>query len=115
MTGQFVAESIEMQELDRIMMVEFGILPEVLMERAGLSVAQVIRENFPPKDYRKALILCGPGNNGGDGFVCARHLSEMGYQVLIIIFSQKKKYKGEAKRNLALAQKLGLSIKKVNN
>ena len=115
MTGQFVAESIEMQELDRIMMVEFGILPEVLMERAGLSVAQVIRENFPPKDYRKALILCGPGNNGGDGFVCARHLSEMGYQVLIIIFSQKKKYKGEAKRNLALAQKLGLSIKKINN
>jgi NAD(P)H-hydrate repair Nnr-like enzyme with NAD(P)H-hydrate epimerase domain len=46
MTGQFVAESLEMQKLDRVMMDDFGILPEVLMERAGLGVAQVIRENF---------------------------------------------------------------------
>lgn len=115
MTGQFVAESLEMQKLDRVMMDDFGLLPEVLMERAGLGVAQVIRENFPPKDYQRVLILCGPGNNGGDGFVCARYLSEMGYQVFISLFSEKKKYKGEAKRNLTLAQKLGLPIKKINN
>ncbi len=115
MTGQFVVESLEMQKLDRVMMDEFGILPEVLMERAGLAVSQVIRENFPSTDYQKVLVLCGPGNNGGDGFVCARYLSEMNYQVLIILFSEKKKYKGEAKRNLILAQKLGLPIKRISD
>ena len=115
MTGEFVTDSSEMQRLDRIMMEEFGILPEVLMERAGLGVAKTIEENFSPQIYKKILVICGPGNNGGDGFVCARHLSEIGYEVLICIFSNKKKYKGEAKRNLLLTQKLGLIIKRIKN
>lgn len=50
-----------------------------LMELAGLSCATAIHKCFPPNDYKKVLVLCGPGNNGGDGLVCARHMKIFGY------------------------------------
>lgn len=50
-----------------------------LMELAGLSCATAIYKCFPPNDYNKVLVLCGPGNNGGDGLVCARHIKLFGY------------------------------------
>lgn len=51
-----------------------------LMELAGLSCATAVRECFPPdRGHRRALVLCGPGNNGGDGLVCARHMKHFGY------------------------------------
>ncbi|XP_025417137.1 NAD(P)H-hydrate epimerase [Sipha flava] len=50
-----------------------------LMELAGLSCATAIHKCFPPNDYKKVLVICGPGNNGGDGLVCARHMQLFGY------------------------------------
>lgn len=51
-----------------------------LMELAGLSCATAVHKCFPPGDgHRKVLVLCGPGNNGGDGLVCARHMKLFGY------------------------------------
>lgn len=50
-----------------------------LMELAGLSCATAIHKCFPPKSYQRVLVLCGPGNNGGDGLVCARHMKLFGY------------------------------------
>lgn len=50
-----------------------------LMELAGLSCATAIHKCFPPNDYKKVLVICGPGNNGGDGLVCARHMRLFGY------------------------------------
>lgn len=50
-----------------------------LMELAGLSCATAIHKCYPPGDHNKVLVLCGPGNNGGDGLVCARHLKLFGY------------------------------------
>ncbi|SPP78048.1 NAD(P)H-hydrate epimerase [Drosophila guanche] len=51
-----------------------------LMELAGLSCADAVAECFPAQTHPRVLVVCGPGNNGGDGLVCARHLSLMGYQ-----------------------------------
>ncbi len=109
----YVALSQEMQNLDRYVMETLGILPEVLMERAGLGVAEKISEYFPAENFSRVLILCGPGNNGGDGFVCARHLSERDYQVEVLLFSEEEKYSQEAKKNLDILKTLGIPIHKI--
>lgn len=51
-----------------------------LMELAGLSCATAVHKCFPPGRHNRALVLCGPGNNGGDGLVCARHMKHFGYE-----------------------------------
>ncbi|OMJ75363.1 hypothetical protein SteCoe_25519 [Stentor coeruleus] len=62
--------------VDERLMSELGFSIDQLMELAGLSVAESITKEFPPC---KVLVVCGPGNNGGDGLVAARHLKHFGY------------------------------------
>lgn len=57
-----------------------GFSIDQLMELAGLSVASSILAEYPPSKYGKILIVAGPGNNGGDGLVAARHLYHFGYK-----------------------------------
>lgn len=64
------------RRLDELLMAR-GFSIDQLMELAGLAVAQSVQREFPPS---KVLIVCGPGNNGGDGLVAARHLQLFGYQ-----------------------------------
>ncbi|MFN3711989.1 MAG: NAD(P)H-hydrate epimerase, partial [Alishewanella aestuarii] len=66
----------EMQRLDRITIEEVGIPSILLMEKAGLSVVEAIRREFPKAG--RVLVVVGKGNNGGDGLVVARHLYLMG-------------------------------------
>lgn len=80
--------------LDQDLFKSFSL--EQLMELAGLSVAQAVHEVLAPKgsgnpERKKVLILCGPGNNGGDGLVAARHLQLFGYEVQILYPKQSKK------------------------
>jgi len=72
------------QELDQELMSTEGFLVEQLMELAGLSVATAIAKVFPLKSHPKPLIICGPGNNGGDGLVASRHLVHFGYKPTIV-------------------------------
>ena len=58
--------------------VRSGMSGQRLMENAGGGVASAIQDRFMPQ---ATLVLCGPGNNGGDGFVCARHLAASGWPV----------------------------------
>ena len=64
------------------------------MKRAGYQVFKFIRDNFRKK--QPIIVLCGPGNNGGDGFVVARHLKDHGYSVKVYIFVGANNYKGDA-------------------
>ncbi|KAI8865742.1 YjeF N-terminal domain-like protein [Ramicandelaber brevisporus] len=57
-----------------------GFAVEQLMELAGLSVASAIAKEYPPATFSSVLVCCGPGNNGGDGLVAARHLKHFGYR-----------------------------------
>jgi hydroxyethylthiazole kinase-like uncharacterized protein yjeF len=57
---------------------------EQLMEVAGFSVAQAVAACFPPHTHPSCLVLCGPGNNGGDGLVAARHLAALGYAPTVL-------------------------------
>ncbi|KAH8275090.1 hypothetical protein KR018_011348 [Drosophila ironensis] len=62
---------------------EYRFSVDQLMELAGLSCAHAIAKCFPAASNPRVLVCCGPGNNGGDGLVCARHLALMGYQPVV--------------------------------
>jgi hydroxyethylthiazole kinase-like uncharacterized protein yjeF len=77
-----VLSRAEVRELDRVCIEELGLPGVVLMETAGRGAAEVILEELAP--VGRALVLCGAGNNGGDGYVVARHLAEAGVDVLLL-------------------------------
>ncbi|KAK9758291.1 hypothetical protein RND81_01G221000 [Saponaria officinalis] len=70
-------------EIDENLMGPLGFSVDQLMELAGLSVACAIAEVYKPNEYTRVLAICGPGNNGGDGLVAARHLYHFGYKPTI--------------------------------
>ncbi len=71
-----------MREIER-RAAEIGLPPEVLMENAGLAIAREVKGWRGSAAGRQILILVGPGNNGGDGLVAARHLHDWGSRVHI--------------------------------
>ncbi|MEM7621037.1 MAG: NAD(P)H-hydrate dehydratase [Pseudomonadota bacterium] len=85
--------SEQMKEADRLA-IKSGISSLELMENAGLSVFQTLQQTYPKA--QNILILCGPGNNGGDGFVVARHLKEIGLNVKVMLFGQPDMLQGDA-------------------
>ena len=68
------------------------------MKKAGKQVFKFILNNFNKK--QKVIFLCGPGNNGGDGFIAAKYLIKHGYSVQVYTFSDTKNYTGDALRAL---------------
>lgn len=69
--------------MDKDLFNEYKFSVDQLMELAGLSCAHAISKCFPADRYSRVLVCCGPGNNGGDGLVCARHLALLGYKPTI--------------------------------
>lgn len=74
----------EAADLDGELFTEYAFSVDQLMELAGLAVASVITKEYPSRVAGKPIICCGPGNNGGDGLVCARHLKLFGYNPTVI-------------------------------
>ena len=68
------------------------------MQKAGQRVSEFIINNF--KNKKSIIVLCGPGNNGGDGFVIAKHLMNHGYPVKVYIYVSENYYKGDALKAL---------------
>ncbi len=85
-----------------------GIPGGVLMERAGAAMAAEILTRYPPRRLRRALAVCGGGNNGGDGFVVARELHRAGVRVDVIV--TKDEYSGDSATNLEALRNLGVAI-----
>jgi hypothetical protein len=70
--------------VDEDLMQTPGFSIDQLMELAGLSVAAAVFQAFPPSTHKRVLCACGPGNNGGDGLVAARHMYQFGYDVGVV-------------------------------
>lgn len=97
----------QVRRVDQIAIGQYGIPGIVLMENAGRGcVEQIIKRGC----QGPVAICCGPGNNGGDGFVIARHLNNRGIEVKILLAGESGKYCGDAGTNLNIIQKMGLSI-----
>lgn len=95
------------RELDRRAVDEYGMNSLVLMENAGRGVADRL---CALGVAGQVLVCCGPGNNGGDGFVVARHLDLRGVKVQVLIVADPSKLRGDALANLQIIQRAGLLI-----
>ena len=95
-----ILTAAEMREADRLTTELSGVPSRALMESAGSSVAEYVREQFPDFAQREILVLCGKGNNGGDGLVAARHLLKKGAKPLVCLFANPREMKGDAAANL---------------
>lgn len=108
-----VVTANEMKEIDSITINKIGIPSSVLMERAGLAVVKKIKE-LSIKD-RKAIVIAGNGNNGGDGIVVARNLKNEGWDVKIFIFNEPDRLKEDALKQFKIALNCGLQIENIKN
>ncbi len=97
----------QVREIDRRAIKEFGLSGLVLMENAGRGCAELL---LPQKPVGPVVICCGKGNNGGDGYVIARHLDMAGLNVQILLLVDPAELKGDARANFEIARKLGLPI-----
>ncbi len=106
-----VLDNDAMREADRHTIEDLGMPGLVLMENAATGVVDALRERFP--DVREILILCGGGNNGGDGLAAARHLANGGHRVEVLLFSALEKLSPDAAKNLELATTYGVPLQVV--
>ncbi len=106
-----IVRAAEIKEMDRMTIHEIGIPGAVLMENAARGAARTFLEHFDPPERSGVLVICGPGNNGGDGYVAARYLSQAGLQVKVIVTGESRKISGEALSNLQIIRRMGMDIR----
>ena len=98
----------EMRRLDGLASSRYGIAGLILMENAGLKVAEAAQGLSGRRG--SCLILAGKGNNGGDGFVAARHLLNAGLEVKTFLLAPREEIRGDAAANLATLEKMGAKV-----
>ena len=97
------------QDLDRIAIERYGIPSLILMENAGRGIAELAARMLK-KRLRKVLVVSGKGNNGGDGFVAARHLANQGFPVKVILLAHPKDLKADPEINFNILRKMKIPI-----
>lgn len=102
-----IVSSSAARDFDRIAAGKFLIPPVVLMENAGKNIADIILKKYRPKNV---AVFSGGGNNGGDGFVIARHLFNNNVKVKVFIMQRRTEYAGEALTNLNILQKMKIPV-----
>lgn len=97
----------QMRNIDRLTIDKYGIPGSVLMERAGLSVAEKVKALF---DEKKVIVLAGGGNNGGDGIAAARNLHNWGWHVRVLLMLREDKLSPDCLSQYRMAKHSGVSI-----
>jgi len=105
-----VVTAEQMQQLDQRAIEHYGIPGIVLMENAGRGSAEFLLQRYPQLRRSVVAIVTGKGNNGGDGFVIARHLANQGVSVKVYLLADPKVLRGEAETNYQILQRMKADI-----
>ena len=104
----------EVRAVDRWAIDQIGIPGVALMENAGRSCADLVREKLVGVEHPEVCIFCGTGNNGGDGYVIARHLLNAAFTVTVVICGRREKIAGDARINLDILERLGHAVEQLD-
>ena len=96
-----ITTAAEMREIDRATTERYGVPSLTLMENAGSAIAQFILEHYG--EANRVAVVCGKGNNGGDGFVVARKLHRAGRVVEVLLLASPADLRGDALVNVRAA------------
>src|SRR5438270_12031931 len=105
-----VLNAAQMREADRRTIEDIGIPSLVLMENAGRQAVAAMEAMYSDLSERQVAVLCGRGNNGGDGFVVARTLVQRGVDVSVFLIGRVSEVRGDARTNLEILGRLGLAV-----
>lgn len=108
-----IASSKVCQQIDQTAQAEFDIPGLILMENAGIRAADTIIEHYQAFRNKRFLVVTGKGNNGGDGFVVARHLANRNLSVSIVSTVEINQLKGNAQINANIAARIGIPIAEI--
>lgn len=108
--GRRVVTAEQMRSLDRTATDKHGISSLLLMENAGKAVADAVRELLDRRGFKSVVVVAGPGNNGGDGFVAARHLHSTFLRAKVFYWGERASAKGDALVNIEMAENAGVPV-----
>lgn len=108
-----VSRVAEMRAMDQAAMEQFGIAEELLMENAGHAAYTVLQQQGDPGS-KTFLVVCGAGNNGGDGLVVARQLLSHGAVVQVCLLGDPDKYRGAARLNFDIVSRLPIAVRRID-
>jgi ADP-dependent NAD(P)H-hydrate dehydratase / NAD(P)H-hydrate epimerase len=100
-----VVSTEEMRWCDEAAINTYSVSGLLLMENAGRGVVEVIKQEFSPLESKHILVICGKGNNGGDGFVVTRMLLNYCTHIIVLLMASPSELKGDAKTNFKILQK----------
>jgi NAD(P)H-hydrate epimerase len=106
-----VATRKEIRAFDRWAIETLGVPGMVLMENAGRQIADAARAMLAGRAKPRVLVLAGPGNNGGDGFVAARHLAMAGIRAEVVLLAPREKTTGDADTNLRVLEAMDFQVR----
>jgi NAD(P)H-hydrate epimerase len=110
-----ILNAAQMREADRRAIDDIGIPSLVLMENAGRQAVAAMEAMYSDLTDRRVGLLCGRGNNGGDGFVIARTLAQRGVDVAVYVIGRVADVRGDARVNLEILGRLGLTVVEVSD
>ncbi len=110
-----ILNAAQMREADRFTIEDIGIPSFVLMENAGRQVVSAIETAFESRLEGRVAVLCGRGNNGGDGFVVARTLVQRGIDATVFLIGSVADVRGDARLNLDILGRLGVTVVEIGD